>query len=163
VDTTAGWGKPKTRRVLSEGVAWEGNHVLGENALYGTRAGSGGGPHPNAGQTRTTAGFTHAWFDRYTPGSSTGRLIGDSQGPMPDGPARSVSGAPFPVPIWHLFMDVAEKGKPVRQFLTPDAYPVYKPFTRGYWGYVATTTTTTTTTTKPKPLTPLEQGVLLIH
>jgi hypothetical protein len=46
-------------------------------------------------------------------------------------------------------MEAAEQGKPVRQFQTPSAYPVYKPFTKGYWGYlaipVAPTPVTTTT------------------
>ena len=48
VDTDSGWGKPQAKRAVSEGVAWKVNDVLGQNALYGTGAGSGDGIHPNA-------------------------------------------------------------------------------------------------------------------
>ncbi|HWE82150.1 MAG TPA: transglycosylase domain-containing protein [Gaiellaceae bacterium] len=168
VDKT--WSKPQTKRVLSQGVAWKVNQVLGENAQYGTGAGSGDGVHPNAGKTGTTSNFTDAWFDGYTRDFSTVVWMGYPKGeiPMLDVHGETVSGATFPVPIWHLYMASAEKGKPVRQFLTPKAEPTYKYFTKGYWGYVAvpsvpTTTTTKTKPSKPKPLTPLEQGIALIH
>ena len=162
------WEKPQTKRVLSEGVAWKMNQILGENALYGTGAGSGDGIHPNAGKTGTTSNFTDAWFDGYTRDFSTVVWMGYPKGeiPMLDVHGRAVSGATFPVPIWHLFMDAAEKGLPVRQFLTPDHEPVYSYFTKGYWGYLAVPSTTTTTTAKPAkttPLSPLEQGIALVH
>ncbi|HEY4346090.1 MAG TPA: transglycosylase domain-containing protein [Gaiellaceae bacterium] len=170
VDKT--WDKPQTRRVLSQGVAWKVNQILGENALYGTGAGSADGTHPNAGKTGTTSDFTDAWFDGYTRDFSTSVWMGYPKGeiPMTDVHGLSVSGATFPVPIWHLYMAAAEKGKPARQFQTPDHEPVYTSFTKGYWGYVAVpaapTTSTTTTAVKPakpKPLTPLEQGIALVH
>jgi penicillin-binding protein 1A len=170
VDKT--WSKPQTKRVLSQGVAWKVNQVLGENAQYGTGAGSGDGVHPNAGKTGTTSNFTDAWFDGYTRDFSTVVWMGYPKGeiPMLDVHGETVSGATFPVPIWHLYMAAAEKGKPVRQFLTPNAEPTYKYFTKGYWGYVAVptlpTTSTSTSTPKPakaRPLTPLEQGIQLVH
>ncbi len=163
------WEKPQTKRVLAQGVAWKVNQILGENALYGTGAGSGDGIHPNAGKTGTTSNFTDAWFDGYTRDFSTVVWMGYPKGeiPMLDVHGQAVSGATFPVPIWHLFMDAAEKGLPARQFLTPNHEPVYTYFTKGYWGYLAVpATTTTTTTTKPAkttPLTPLEQGISLVH
>jgi penicillin-binding protein 1A len=165
VDTTAGWGTPKTKRVLSQGVAWKVNQILGENAQYGTGAGSGDGVHPNAGKTGTTSDFTDAWFDGYTRDFSTVVWMGYPNGeiPMTDVHGRSVAGATFPVPIWHLYMESAEKGLPATPFPTPNAMPVYKYFQRGYFGYLATTPTTTTTKVKPKPPTPLEQGLALVH
>ncbi|HUY72346.1 MAG TPA: transglycosylase domain-containing protein, partial [Gaiellaceae bacterium] len=152
VDKT--WNKPQSKRVLSQGVAWKVNQILGENALYGTGAGSGDGVHPNAGKTGTTSNFTDAWFDGYTRDFSTVVWMGYPKGaiPMLDVHGQQVAGATFPVPIWHLYMDAAEKGLPARQFQTPDHQPVYTYFTKGYWGYLAvptTTTTTTPTTTKP--------------
>jgi penicillin-binding protein 1A len=167
VDKT--WDKPQSKRVLSQGVAWKMNQILGENALYGTGAGSGDGVHPNAGKTGTTSNFTDAWFDGYTRDFSTVVWMGYPKGeiPMLDVHGREVTGATYPVPIWHLYMAAAEKGVPARQFLTPDHEPLYTYFTKGYWGYLSIPTPTTTTTPlkplKPTALTPLEQGIALVH
>jgi penicillin-binding protein 1A len=149
VDTDAGWGKPQTKRVLSQGVAWKVTQILGENALYGTGAGSGDGTHPNAGKTGTTEDHADAWFDGFTRDYSTVVWMGYPRGeiPMLDVHGEAVAGATFPVPIWHLYMENAEKGKAARQFQTPSSYPVYKPFTKGYWGYLAIPVAPTTTTT----------------
>jgi penicillin-binding protein 1A len=169
VDKTAGWGKPQSKRVLSEGVAWKVNQVLAANALYGTGAGSGDGVHPNAGKTGTTSNWTDAWFDGYTRDLSTVVWMGYPRGeiPMTDVHGQEVAGATFPVPIWHLYMSQAEKGLPVRQFPTPKVYPSFEPFTKGYWGYLyipTTATTATTTTTKVTPAahpkqTPQQRGI----
>lgn len=163
VDNTSGWGKPQTKRVLSDSVAWKVNEILGENARYGTGYGSGDGIHPNAGKTGTTSDHADAWFDGYTRDLSTTVWMGYPRGeiPMLDVHGQAVAGATFPVPIWHLFMAAAESRLPVRQFLSPSHEPVYHYFVRGYFGYVATTPTTTTTTTtlkqpKLKPARPLE-------
>ena len=159
VDTSAGWGRPQTRRVLSEGVAWKVTQVLGANALYGTGAGSGDGVHPNAGKTGTTTDHADAWFDGYTRDFSTVVWMGYPRGeiPMLDVHGQEVAGATFPVPMWHLYMEQAEKGRPVRQFQTPNAYPTFTYWQKNYYGYLAiqtapaTTTTTTTTTAKAVP------------
>jgi penicillin-binding protein 1A len=166
VDTTSGWGKPQAKRVLSQGVAWKVNQILGENALYGTGAGSSDGIHPDAGKTGTTSDFADAWFDGYTRDLSTSVWMGYPKGeiPMLDVHGREVTGATYPVPIWHEFMQTAEEHLPARQFATPNEEPVWKPFTRGYYGYLATTTTTTTiTTVKSKPQTPLQKATPLVH
>src|SRR5262249_18934321 len=171
-DTTGGWGKPDTKRALSEGVAWKVTQVLAQNALYGTGAGSGDGRHPNAGKTGTTEDHADAWFVGYTRDLSTAVWMGYPRGeiPMLSVHGQEVAGATFPVPIWHLYMDVAEQHKPVRQFLTPSTMPTFRPFERGNWGYASsyytttytqtasptttTTTTTATTTTAPEPAAP---------
>jgi len=155
VDTTAGWGKPQTRRALSEGVAWKVNQVLAENALYGTGAGSGDGIHPNAGKTGTTEDHADAWFVGYTRDLSTAVWMGYPTGeiPMLDVHGYEVAGATFPVPIWHLYMAAAEAHRPVRQFLTPSSYPVFKPFEPVVDGYLSSVSTSTTTTTATAPTT----------
>ena len=65
--------------------------------------------------------------------------------PMLDVHGQAVAGATFPVPMWHLYMAAAEKNRPARPFQTPSSYPVFKPFTRGYWGYLAVPQVATTT------------------
>jgi penicillin-binding protein 1A len=163
VDTTGGWGKPDTKRALSEAVAWKVTQVLAQNALYGTGAGSGDGTHPNAGKTGTTEDHADAWFIGYTRDLSTAVWMGYPRGeiPMLSVHGQEVAGATFPVPMWHLYMATAEWRKPVRQFLTPKSMPVFRPFERGHYGYAGSyytptssetsTATTTTATTTPAP------------
>jgi penicillin-binding protein 1A len=159
VDTASGWGKPQTKRALSQGVAWKVNDVLGQNAQYGTGAGSGDGIHPNAGKTGTTENHADAWFDGYTRQLSTVVWMGYPKGeiPMLDVHGVAVAGATYPVPIWHEYMAAALYNRPSIPFPAPNAYPTWKPLTRGFYGslgYVAppvTSTTTTTVVTTPLP------------
>jgi penicillin-binding protein 1A len=148
----AAWSQPQTHRVLSEGVAWKVNQVLGQNALYGTGAGSGDGVHPNAGKTGTTDNHADAWFDGYTRQLSTVVWMGYPSGeiPMLSVHGYEVAGATFPVPIWHEYMAAALWHRSVLQFATPKSYPKYRYYIHGSYGYlgvVAAPTTTTTTTT----------------
>jgi penicillin-binding protein 1A len=161
VDKSSGWNKPQTKRALSPGVAWKVTDVLRQNALYGTGAGSGDGVHPNGGKTGTTEDHADAWFVGYTRDLSTAVWMGYPGGeiPMLSVHGREVAGATFPVPIWHLYMTVAERGRPARDFLTPKTPPTFRYFTHHYYGYVYTPTTTATTTTpaaKPGPPLPVE-------
>jgi penicillin-binding protein 1A len=150
-DSTGGWGKPDTKRALSEGVAWKVTQVLAQNALDGTGAGSGDGRHPNAGKTGTTEDHADAWFVGYTRDLSTAVWMGYPRGeiPMLSVHGQEVAGATFPVPMWHLYMAAAEWRQPVRQFASPKTMPVFRPFQRGNWGYAGSyyTTTYTQTTT----------------
>ncbi len=139
VDRDAGWGKPQTKRAISQAVAWKVTDVLKQNAQYGTGAGSGDGVHPNAGKTGTTENHGNAWFCGYTRDFSTTVWMGYLRGQggiyeMQNVHGVPVAGATFPVPIWHEFMRVAEWNKPVRDFLSPDRYPVYTSWEQGHWG-----------------------------
>ena len=154
VDTASGWGKPQTKRALSEAVAWKVTDVLRQNAEYGTGAGSGDGVHPNAGKTGTTENHADAWFDGYTRQLSTAVWMGYQQGeiPMLDVHGQKVAGATFPVPIWHEYMTAALWRRPPLGFLLPDVYPTWHRVTHGDYGslgYVQTTPSYTTTTTTP--------------
>ena len=159
LDTYSGWGKPQTKRALSQGVAWKVNDVLAQNALYGTGAGSGDGVHPNAGKTGTTDNHADAWFDGYTGQLSTVVWMGYPKGeiPMLDVHGVAVAGATFPVPIWHEYMAAALWHRPVLAFPAPHAYPTWRYVPRGSYGslgYVAPPATTTTTTTTAPATTP---------
>ena len=96
VDKDSGWGKPQTKRALSEGVAWKVTDVLRQNALYGTGAGSGDGIHVNAGKTGTTDNHADAWFDGYTQQLGDRRLDGLPEGRDPD--ARTCTAWRSPAP-----------------------------------------------------------------
>jgi penicillin-binding protein 1A len=169
VDNDSGWGTPQTKRALSQGVAWKVNDVLGQNAQYGTGAGSGDGIHPNAGKTGTTDNHADAWFDGYTRQLSTVVWMGYPKGeiPMLNVHGVAVAGATFDVPIWHEYMAAALWHHKVLAFPPPDKYPVWRSLTRGSYGtfgsyytrtYSSTTTATTTTAARittsqspPKP------------
>ena len=151
-DKDSGWGKPQTKRAVSQAVAWKVTDVLRQNALYGTGAGSGDGLHVNAGKTGTTENHADAWFDGYTRQLSTVVWMGYPKGeiPMLSVHGQTVAGATFPVPIWHEYMAAALWHHKVLGFELPDKYPTYHSITRGNYGslgYVYTTTTTTATTT----------------
>ena len=165
-DKDSGWGKPQTKRAVSQGVAWKVTDVLRQNAEYGTGAGSGDGIHPNAGKTGTTENHADAWFDGYTRELSTVVWMGYPKGeiPMLSVHGVAVAGATFPVPIWHQYMAAALWNRPVHAFGLPDKYPSWHSITRGNYGsfgYVytpttsytqpATTTTQTTTEAPPAP------------
>jgi penicillin-binding protein 1A len=152
VDTDSGWGKPQTKRALSEGVAWKVTDVLGQNALYGTGAGSGDGIHPNAGKTGTTENHADAWFDGYTRQLATVVWMGYQSGeiPMLSVHGLEVAGATFPVPIWHEYMAAALWHHKILDFETPDAYPLYHSFTKGNYGSFSYTTPTYTQPSTPQ-------------
>jgi penicillin-binding protein 1A len=146
------WSKPQTHRVLSDGVAWKVTDILGQNALYGTGAGSGDGVHVNAGKTGTTDNHADAWFDGYTRQLCTVVWMGYPSGeiPMLSVHGLEVAGATFPVPIWHEYMAAALWHRPSLPFALPKHYPSFHYFTHGSYGslgYVTTSSTTTTTST----------------
>jgi membrane peptidoglycan carboxypeptidase len=160
VDTSSGWGKPRTKRALSQGVAWKVTDVLQQNAVYGTGAGSGDGIHVNAGKTGTTDNHADAWFDGYTRQLTTVVWMGYPRGeiPMLDVHGVAVAGATYPVPIWHEYMAAALWHHKALPFDLPNKYPTWHYLTRGSYGsfgyyptttYTTTTAPTTTTTVAP--------------
>ena len=171
VDTSSGWGKPQTKRAVSQAVAWKVNDVLRQNALYGTGAGSGDGIHVNAGKTGTTENHADAWFDGYTRQLATVVWMGYPKGeiPMLDVHGQEVAGATFPVPIWHEYMAAALWHHKVLGFDLPNRYPTWHYLTHGNYGslgyyptrtYATTTATTTTTTTAAPPKSPAHTTVV---
>jgi penicillin-binding protein 1A len=137
IDKGSGWGKPQTKRAVSQGVAWKVNDVLQQNAEYGTGAGSCDGIHPCAGKTGTTENHDDAWYDGFTRQLTTVVWMGYPKGeiPMTDVHGETVQGATFAVPIWHEYMAAALWHHKVIDFPAPDRYPVWKSITRGNYGY----------------------------
>ena len=171
-DEGAGWGKPKRKRVLSEGVAYTVTKILEKNIQYGTGTGANYG-HPAAGKTGTTEEHSDAWFCGYTPRLETTVWIGYPRGkiPMTNVHGISVSGGSFPAQIWRLFMSSAIGQLEPLSFPEPSEYPEWSSFERGQYGrsfgysggydsggsdYVPPATTTSseeTTTPAPPPAT----------
>jgi penicillin-binding protein 1A len=161
------WGRPVTRRALPAPVAWEVNQVLALNASEGTGAGSGDGVHPDAGKTGTTQDNADAWYVGYTRDFATAVWMGYIGGeiPMLDVQGRTVAGATYSVPIWHQYMEAAEKPLSARPFLTPDTSPVFTYFVHHSYGYLQLPKPPPS---KPHPLkilplTPLQQAILAAH
>ena len=159
VDRASGWGKPDTKRAISDAVAAKVTEILEQNALYGTGSGSGDGVHVAAGKTGTTDDHADAWYVGYTRDLSTAVWMGFPRGeiPMLSVHGQAVAGATFPVPIWHSYMAAAEWRRPARPFLEPKKEIVYRDFERGDWGYTAYVSTgpvTTTTEEEPATTTP---------
>ncbi|HUH14828.1 MAG TPA: PBP1A family penicillin-binding protein [Gaiellaceae bacterium] len=167
-DTSSGWGKPKRKRVISDGVAYTVTRILEQNMDYGTGTGANYG-HPAAGKTGTTEEWSDAWFCGYTPRLGTTVWVGYPKGkvPMTSVHGIRVSGGSFPAQIWRLFMSSAIGQLEPEEFPEPTDWPEWTTFERGQYARsfgsyrddsddVATTTTEETTTaadTPPPPTT----------
>src|SRR5438876_336289 len=120
VDTEAGWGVPKRKRVIPDWVAAEVTRILEENMTSGTGRGAYFG-RTSAGKTGTTDSFADAWFCGFTPSLEATIWIGYPSGeiPMTSVHGISVSGPTFPATIWRLFMEKASDYAPF-----PKDFPV---------------------------------------
>jgi penicillin-binding protein 1A len=166
-DKEAGWGKPKRKRVISDGVAYTVTRILEENVDYGTGVGANYG-HTAAGKTGTTEEWSDAWFCGYTPRLGTTVWVGYPKGkiPMTSVHGISVTGGSFPAQIWRLFMSSAIGGLEDVDFPEPADWPEWQDFERGQYarsfGYYpgsggssddeeTTTTESAPATTTPAP------------
>jgi penicillin-binding protein 1A len=135
VDTDAGWGKPKRKRVISDGVAYEVTKILEQNVLGGTGVGAYFG-RPAAGKTGTTDNHADGWFSGWVPQLEATVWVGYPQGeiPMENVHGISVAGGTFPATIWRLFMQAAVWNKPALDWRYPANPVVWRPFTQGQYG-----------------------------
>ncbi|MDQ3668739.1 MAG: PBP1A family penicillin-binding protein [Actinomycetota bacterium] len=133
VDDQAGWGKPKRRRVFSDGVAYEVTKILERNIQAGTGTGASIG-RPAAGKTGTTDNYADAWFVGYTPNLATAVWVGypNAQIEMSNVHGIRVSGGSFPATIWNLFMSAALDGTPIFDWAFPREPVDWEPFDGQY-------------------------------
>jgi penicillin-binding protein 1A len=135
-------GKPKSKRVITDGVAYEVTKILKQNVQSGT------GTHANigcpaAGKTGTTDNFNDAWFVGYTPRLASSVWVGypNALTEMRSVHGIEVAGGTFPAQIWHDYMNVA-KGSNCGDFPQPTTPVHFTPFygkfshsgSRGYGG-----------------------------
>jgi penicillin-binding protein 1A len=134
VDTDAGWGVSKRKRVLSDGVAYEVTKILQRNVDGGTGTGADYGDPSIAGKTGTTDNYADAWFAGYTPRASTVVWVGypNAQIEMTSVHGITVAGGTFPATIWNLFMSQAYAGVPFREWPLPKNPAVWVPFVGEY-------------------------------
>src|SRR5207247_5338134 len=128
VDTDAGWGKPKRKRVITDGVAYEVTRILEQNVLSGTGVGAYFG-RTAAGKTGTTDNHADAWFSGYVPQLEATVWVGYPQGeiPMENVHGIAVAGGTFPAQIWRLFMERAVAKLPPLEWPEPRAPALWKP------------------------------------
>jgi penicillin-binding protein 1A len=133
-DTSAGWGKPKRKRVISDGVAYEVTRILEQNVDYGTGTGANYG-QTAAGKTGTTEDWSDAWFCGYTPRLGTTVWVGYPKGKisMESVHGIPVTGGSFPAQIWRLFMDSAIGQLEDVDFAEPVDWPEWIEFERGQY------------------------------
>ena len=121
-------GKPKRKRVLTDGQAYAVTQILEANVLGGTGTAAQIGC-PVAGKTGTTDEFNDAWFVGYTPHLSTAVWVGypDAQVSMEATRIGSVAGGTWPAMIWHDFMSTAH-GDNCDDFPQPTEPAEFSPF-----------------------------------
>jgi penicillin-binding protein 1A len=103
-------GKPKRKRVISDGVAFEVTKILQQNMQRGTGT-RGQIGCPAAGKTGTTDNYNDAWFAGYTPSLSAAVWVGypNALKEMRNVHGIQVAGGTFPTEIWGDFMRAAKR------------------------------------------------------
>ena len=126
--TSENLGKPKRKRVLEDGVAYEVTKILEQNVQRGTGTKAQIGC-PAAGKTGTTDNFNDAWFAGYTPRLSSAVWVGypNALREMRGVHGVDVAGGTFPAQIWGSYMNVA-KGTSCANFQRPRNPVRFSPF-----------------------------------
>jgi penicillin-binding protein 1A len=122
-------GKPKRKRVISDGVAHEATKILQKNMTSGTGT-RGQIGCPAAGKTGTTDNYNDAWFAGYTPKLATATWMGypNALVSMP-----GVQGGSYPASIWGTYMQTA-KGDDCDDFPQPKERASFSSFYGRYSG-----------------------------
>ena len=125
---TENLGKPKRKRVFSDGVASEVTKILEQNVQRGT-ATKAQISCPSAGKTGTTDDFNDAWYAGYTPALASSVWVGypNALREMRGVHGIDVAGGTFPAQIWGSYMDVA-KGNDCASFPSPRNPVTFSPF-----------------------------------
>ncbi|MBA2505862.1 MAG: transglycosylase domain-containing protein [Thermoleophilaceae bacterium] len=120
-------GRPKRKRVFSDGVAAEATKILEKNVQAGTGTAANIGC-PAAGKTGTTDNFNDAWFVGYTPALASSTWVGypNALKEMRAVHGISVAGGTFPARIWGAYMKTAKRG--CKGFPKPNTAFQSKPF-----------------------------------
>jgi penicillin-binding protein 1A len=119
--------RPKGKRVLTDGEAYEVTRILEANIQSGTGRTASALGCPAAGKTGTTDNNNDAWFVGYTPDLSTAVWLGYPDALISTGE----QGGGTPTSIWTAFMQAA-KGDDCNDFPPPEEPFVASPFDGKY-------------------------------
>jgi membrane peptidoglycan carboxypeptidase len=106
-------------QVLDPRVAWLITDILSDNAARASAFGQNSVlrlGRPAAVKTGTTTDWRDNWTVGYTPDLVTGVWAGNAN----NEPMVRISGVTGAGPIWHDFMEVAQRGRALRSFARPD-------------------------------------------
>ena len=122
-------GKPRRKKVFTDGQAYEVTKILKQNVQGGTGTKASIGCE-SAGKTGTTDNFNDAWYVGYTPKLSTSVWVGYPNAliEMRSVHGISVAGGTFPASIWHDFMIVVTAGADCSTFPLPKEAASFTPF-----------------------------------
>src|SRR3954469_15432174 len=125
-------GKPKRKRVLTDGEADAVTQILEKNVQAGTGTHANFGC-PAAGKTGTTDDFNDAWFVGYTPDLASAVWVGypNKLVEMRSVHGISVAGGTFPAQIWHDYMSTAH-GSDCNSFPQPQHPATFSSFYGGH-------------------------------
>ena len=137
-DKEAGWGKPRRKRVISDGVAYEVTQILEQNMTSGTGTlANTYFPRTAAGKTGTTDNHADAWFCGYNPHLQVTVWVGHPKAQIPmlyDYYGSPVAGGTFPALIWGRFMGEALAPTPDLEWEEPTDWVEWEYF-RGEYQY----------------------------
>jgi penicillin-binding protein 1A len=105
-------------RVMKADTAFITTHLMQEVCRYGTAAHASSMGRNVAGKTGTTNDAFDAWFMGFSPELVTGVWVGYDTYEAPMG--KYETGGHTALPIWMDYMSAALKGRPNREFTTPD-------------------------------------------
>lgn len=126
--------KVKSKRVISDGVAYWVTQALKGVITGGTAYPNGFIGRPAAGKTGTTDNHADAWFCGYTPQLATAVWMGYAKENTPMGliHGRVAWGGEWSTIIWATFMKAAHAGLPIKDFPRPTTPPVWRQWDRKY-------------------------------
>ncbi|MBD0282535.1 MAG: transglycosylase domain-containing protein [Thermoleophilaceae bacterium] len=136
--------RPKGKRVLTDGEAYEVTRILEANIQSGTGRTASALECPAAGKTGTTDNHNDAWFVGYTPHLSTAVWLGYPDALISTGE----QGGGTPTSIWTAYMQVA-KGDDCSDFPPPKEPFVASPFHGKYASTGGATTSSGDYTSDP--------------
>ena len=118
VDTPLSVVGGRSSVVVSPQIAWLITDILSDNNARAAAFGESSMlrlSRPAAAKTGTTSDWRDNWTVGYTPDLVAGVWVGNANGKS----MQQISGVSGAGPIWHDFMELAQRGQPIHDFVRP--------------------------------------------